>query len=68
MTKPQLYQHQAVSVICEIPPKYTEWKKIESILMLEYIIIFVNCNLVVTRWQYTFTHKQYIEQYKINKT
>ena len=24
--------------------------------------IFVNCNWVVTRWQYTFTHKQYIEQ------
>ena len=23
--------------------------------------IFVNCNWVVTRWQYTFTHKQYIE-------
>jgi len=22
--------------------------------------IFVNCNWVVTRWQYTFTHKQYI--------
>ena len=26
--------------------------------------IFVNCNWVVTRWRYTFTHKQYIEQYK----
>jgi len=26
--------------------------------------IFVSCNWVVTRWQYTFTHKQYIEQYK----
>ena len=26
--------------------------------------IFVNCNWVVTRWQYTFTHKQYIQQYK----
>jgi len=24
--------------------------------------IFVNCIWVVTRWQYTFTHKQYIEQ------
>ena len=23
--------------------------------------IFINCNWVVTRWQYTFTHKQYIE-------
>ena len=30
--------------------------------------IFVNCNWVVTRWQYTFTHKQYIEQYKTNNT
>ena len=29
--------------------------------------IFVNCNWVVTRWQYTFTHKQYIE-YKTNNT
>ena len=26
--------------------------------------MFVNCNWVVTRWQYTFTHKQYIEQHK----
>jgi len=25
------------------------------------IHIFINCNWVVTRWQYTFTHKQYIE-------
>jgi len=25
--------------------------------------IFINCNWVVTRWQYTFTHKQYIEQH-----
>ena len=32
------------------------------------IDIFVNCNWVVTRWQYTFTHKQYIEQYKTNNT
>ena len=30
--------------------------------------IFVYCNWVVTRWQYTFTHKQYIEQYKTNNT
>ena len=28
------------------------------------IDIFMNCNLVVTRWHYTFTHKQYIEQHK----
>jgi len=26
--------------------------------------IFINCNWVVTRWQYTFTHKQYTEQNK----
>jgi len=26
--------------------------------------IFINCNWVVTRWQYTFTHKQYIGQHK----
>jgi hypothetical protein len=30
----------------------------------DYIDIFINCNWVVTRWQYTFTHKQYIEQHK----
>jgi hypothetical protein len=27
------------------------------------IDIFVNCNWVGTRWQYTFTHKQYIEHH-----
>jgi hypothetical protein len=26
---------------------------------------FINCSWVVTWWQYTFTHKQYIEQHKI---
>jgi hypothetical protein len=26
--------------------------------------IFINCNWVVTPWQYTFTHKQYTEQHK----
>jgi hypothetical protein len=26
--------------------------------------IVIKCNWVVTRWQYTFTHKQYIEQHK----
>jgi len=30
--------------------------------------IFVNFNWVVTWWRYTFTHKQYIEQYKTNNT
>jgi hypothetical protein len=28
------------------------------------IVIFINCNWVVTRWQYTFKHKQYTEQHK----
>jgi hypothetical protein len=27
------------------------------------IDMFVNCNWVDTRWQYTFTHKQYIEHH-----
>jgi hypothetical protein len=30
--------------------------------------IFINCNWVVTRWQYTFTHKQYTEQQNNNRT
>jgi len=33
-------------------------------LFVKGIDVFVNCNWVVTRWQYTFTHKQYIEQHK----
>jgi len=32
-------------------------------VMIRYDI-FINCNWVVTRWQYTFTQKQYIEQHK----
>jgi preprotein translocase subunit SecG len=28
------------------------------------IDILINCNWFDTRWQYTFTHKQYIEQHK----
>jgi len=34
--------------------------------MLHYgdMIYFINCSWVVTRWQYTFTHKQYIGQHK----
>jgi hypothetical protein len=30
--------------------------------------IFINCIWVVTRWQYTFTHKQYIEQHNNQTT
>ena len=26
--------------------------------------IFINCNWAVTRWQYTFSYKQYMEQHK----
>jgi len=38
---------------------------IDIFLIDIYLIdIFLNCNWVVTRWQYTFTHKQYIEQHK----
>jgi len=32
------------------------------VIYLNYTDIFINCNWVVTRWQYTFTHKQYVEQ------
>jgi predicted RNase H-like nuclease len=30
----------------------------------DVIDVFINCSSVVTRWQYTFTHTQYIEQHK----
>ena len=33
-----------------------------NFLVLNYV--FINSSWVVTRWQYTFTHKQYIEQHK----
>jgi len=35
-----------------------------SVVLIWYAI-FISCNCVVTRWQYTFTHKQYTEQHKI---
>ena len=39
---------------------------ISVIIKHQWVIcdIFINCNWVVTQWQYTFTHKQYIEQHK----
>ena len=40
-----------------LPPQQT---------VLQNFCIFVNCNWVFTRWQHTFTHKQYIEQHKYN--
>jgi hypothetical protein len=36
----------------------------ETIIIIIIIIIFINCIWVVTRWQYTITHKQYIAQHK----
>jgi hypothetical protein len=36
-----------------------------SLLSLEQgYDIFINCSWVVTQWQYTFIHKQYVEQHK----
>jgi hypothetical protein len=35
------------------------------IYILYVIYLFINCSWVVTRWQYTFAHKQYIEQHKL---
>jgi len=35
-----------------------------SYIVLCDMILFINCNWVVIRWQYTYTHKQYIEQHK----
>jgi hypothetical protein len=39
------------------------WQRLFTAGIID-IDIFVNCSWVVTRWQYTFTHKQYIEQHK----
>jgi hypothetical protein len=36
----------------------------QPITALIWYGIFINCSWVVTQWQYTFTHKQYIEQCK----
>jgi hypothetical protein len=42
---------------------YDELAKCNEKMRSEGVLdIFVNCNWVDTRWQYTFTHKQYIEQ------
>jgi hypothetical protein len=39
------------------------WQRLFTAGIID-IDIFVNCSWVVTRWQYTFTHKQYVEQHK----
>jgi uncharacterized protein YggT (Ycf19 family) len=41
--------------------KYSNSPECTLNLRPTYDMIFINCNWVVTRWQYTFTHKQYIE-------
>jgi hypothetical protein len=48
-----------------IRPYYVTWRTLWNFHSVGYILyLFINCNWVVTRWQYTFTHKQYIEQHK----
>ena len=38
------------------------WWPAHCFIIIIIIIIIINCNWVVTRWQYTITHKQYILQ------
>jgi uncharacterized membrane protein YkvI len=35
-----------------------------GIIIIIIIIIFINCSWVVTRWQYTFTPRQYTDNTK----
>jgi hypothetical protein len=35
------------------------WLNMDEWRYMIYDMIFINCNWVVTRWKYTFTHKQY---------
>ena len=39
-------------------------KTIREIKNIFKFDIFINCNWVITRWQYTFKHKQHVEQHK----
>jgi hypothetical protein len=55
--------------VSEIWAEFAETRKVSDIseeTSCNIIIysIFINCNWVVTRWQHTFTHKQYTEQHK----
>jgi len=67
------------SILCTCPNQRNLFNLIEWSYMnlLKYLMtvvilhvsdvdsyIFINCNWVVTWWQYTFTHKQFIEQHK----
>jgi hypothetical protein len=45
------------------PPYIAEVKERVEVYIDIDIDIFVNCSWVDTRWQYTFTHKQYIEHH-----
>ena len=51
-------------VSAPIPLRGYTWRFILGTLKKIWYDLFINCNWVVTRWQYTFTHKQYIEQPK----
>jgi hypothetical protein len=67
-----------LSLSLELQPIYSVTKKLEFLDMEDKhigakrtgtwkaggVVIFINCSWVVTRWQYTFTHKQYTEQPK----
>jgi hypothetical protein len=40
------------------------WATARNVTVRQFYDILINCIWVVTRWQYTFTHKKYIEQHK----
>jgi len=42
-----------------VAKSYAVFNHLKSYLFMIYDI-FINCSWVVTRWQYTFTHKRYI--------
>jgi hypothetical protein len=54
---PRLHSLSQVTI-----PTMLSWPT--SLIFMIYDMIFINCNWVVTRWQYTFTHKQYTEEHK----
>jgi hypothetical protein len=54
--------------ILEKNPQKSNFMKIRPVRTESFhadidIDIFVNCNWADTRWQYTFTHKQYLEHH-----
>jgi len=53
------------SVTCEGKLKFQlKWNMLNFILGNLWLIDIFNCNWIVTWWQYTFTHEQYIQQHK----